>query len=117
VLDGSDLRDKGLSMSSCTGWRLGISPVIWPSLRDPRERPRAGSDCTSRKCALVGGVVRRYTVCRVPRHPFPRLRVYDNNRMVASMTVQSFDAGQNYIDRQIKAEGLAGLRRTRRGGW
>jgi len=115
---------------SCTGWRLGISPVIWASIRDQRERPRSGTDCTSRKCNLPGGVVRRYTICKAPPlerrtewdphartvkyvRVRPRLRIYDNDRMIGSMTVPSFEWGQQHVDRLIGSGSLTGLSRRR----
>jgi len=100
----------------CTGWRLGISPVIWPSIRNARERPMSGTDCTSRKCK-IGNIVRRYTICKTRGKLQPRLRIYDDHRMIASMTVSSFEWGQAYVDRIIggsRPVGLGCRRRARR---
>lgn len=112
----------------CTDWRYGISPVIWPSIRDVSERPRSGTDCVSRKCYISGNVVRRYTICKAPPlerrtewdphartvkfvRVRPRLRIYDNARMIASMTVPSFDWGQRHVDRMIGGGSTLGRRR------
>lgn len=100
---------------SCTGWRLGISHVIWPSIRSRREQPSAGTDCVSRKCVLRGDVVRRYTICRVHRSAHPRLRIYDGRKMIASMTVPSFEWGKAYVDGILKSSSaLRGMRRHQR---
>lgn len=104
-----------MSRMTCTDWRLGLSPVIWPSIRDVSERPRGGTDCSSRKCQMPNGTVRRYTICRVPRHPYPRLRIYDDAKMVASMTVPSFEWGQRHVDKLIGGgHSLRGFGRRRR---
>ena len=85
---------------TCTDWRLGISPMIWATVRQ-HERPRSGSDCASRKCESTGKPTVRYTICRVPRRLEPRLRIYANGRMTASLTVASFEEGQRLVDRLI----------------